>query len=145
MTRVAVLSDIHFGKLSRTDFFAAPGEKIQDNSTGTMPLGEGLIDLMKRMKPRYILIAGDLTSAAEPQEFFYCEEKILEIADEVGVEKNNIICCTGNHDVDWKISNLCSEVEEGHFKNPDVIIEHRRRKYQDIASYVPQICLEVEL
>lgn len=87
MTRVAVLSDIHFGQLARTDFFAAPGEKIKDNSSGDMPLGEGLIKLMSSMKPEYFLVAGDLTSAAEPQEFLYCKKKIMEIASEVGVKK----------------------------------------------------------
>lgn len=44
---------------------------IKDNRRGDIPLGEGLIDLMKSMKPEYFLVAGDLTSAAEPQEFFF--------------------------------------------------------------------------
>ena len=78
MMRIAVFSDIHFGQLSRTDFFAAPGERIKDNSSGDKPLGEGLICLLKEMQPNCFLIAGDLTSAAEPQEFYYCERRLLE-------------------------------------------------------------------
>lgn len=141
MTRVAVLSDIHFGQLSRTDFFAAPGEKIKNNSSGDVPLGEGLITLMNSMKPEYFFVAGDLTSAAEPQEFVFCEKKIMEIADEVGVKKENIICCTGNHDVDWKICNLF-KVEEDRFESVDMFLEQRREKYQSIASSVAQICMD---
>ncbi len=141
MTRVAVLSDIHFGQMARTNYFAAPGEKIKDYSSGDMSLGDGLINLMNSMKPEYFLVAGDLTSAAEPQEFFFCEKKILEIAAEVGVKKENIICCTGNHDVDWKISNLF-DVPEGHFENADEVFRCRREKYQEIASNVAQICMD---
>ncbi len=37
MTRVAVLSNKHFGQLARTDYFAAPGERIKDNSSGDIP------------------------------------------------------------------------------------------------------------
>ncbi len=141
MTRIAVFSDIHFGQLSRTDFFAAPGEKIKDNSIGDKPLGEGLIMLLKEMKPDCFFIAGDLTSAAEPQEFYYCEKKIIELADTVGVKRENIICCTGNHDVDWKISKL-SPLEEGHFENNNEIETLRCNKYQEIAAHVAEICFE---
>ena len=141
MTRVAVMSDIHFGQMARTDFFAAPGERIKGYSRGDMPLGDGLIELMRQMEPEYMLIAGDLTSAAEPQEFHYCEKKILEIADEVGVKKENVICCTGNHDVDWNISNLFA-VPEGHFETEDQVLACRRDKYQAIASNVAKVCLD---
>ncbi len=55
MTRAAVLSDIHFGQLARTDYFAALGEKIKDYSSGDMSLGDGLINLMNSMKPEYFL------------------------------------------------------------------------------------------
>lgn len=141
MTRIAVFSDIHFGQLARTDFFAAPGEKIKDNSTGDKPLGEGLIMLLEKMKPDYFFIAGDLTSAAEPQEFYYCERRILELADRVNVNRENIICCTGNHDVDWKISKLFP-LPEGRFENESEISLYRHTKYQSIASHVAEICFE---
>ena len=143
MTRVAVFSDIHFGQMARTSFFAAPGEKIKDDSRWDVPLGEGLIELMKSMKPEYLFIAGDLTSKAEPQEFYYCENKILEIADEVGVDKSKIICCTGNHDIDWQISYLSSLTEERtkDFENVSEILKHREEKYQVIASNVLQLSM----
>lgn len=34
MVRIALISDIHFGKLSRTAEFSVPGEKIQDENSG---------------------------------------------------------------------------------------------------------------
>lgn len=139
--RIAVFSDIHFGQLSRTDFFAAPGERIKDNSSGDKPLGEGLICLLKEMQPNCFLIAGDLTSAAEPQEFYYCERRLLELADKVGVKRENIICCTGNHDVDWKISKL-SPLPEGRFENETEIVSCRCNKYQKIAAYAAEIYFE---
>ncbi len=138
MARIAVLSDIHFGKLSRSDFFATPGEKLIGFSSGDIPLGEGLIKLMKDMKPDYMFIPGDLTSAAEPQEFLYCEKRLLSIADEVGIDRSNIIVCLGNHDVDWGISNL-SDLQSRTFNNTKEILEYRRDKYQHIASHVAGI------
>ena len=141
MTRVAVFSDIHFGQMARTHFFTAPGEMIKGNSRGEVPLGEGLISLMKELMPEYIFIAGDLTSAAEPQEFYYCEKKILEIADQVGVNRDKIICCTGNHDVDWQISKLFNNTK-GLFEHEEIVIECRKEKYQKIAASVANVCFE---
>ena len=72
MVRIAILSDIHFGKFSRTKELAVPGEAIQDETSGAAPLVDGMVQILKEMKVEYIFIAGDLTSVASPQEFYYC-------------------------------------------------------------------------
>lgn len=132
MSRIAILSDIHFGKHSRTLSFTVPGEETQDKSKETYSLEEELIDLLKRMGPQYFFVAGDLTSIGQPQEFYYCEEKIISIAQQVGVEEKNIICVLGNHDIDWSISELGDKniTKDTNNQVGDII----KQKYQLIAA-----------
>ena len=92
MVRIAILSDIHFGKFSRTLELAVPGENIQDENRGAASLTDGMIEILKEMAVEYIFIAGDLTSVASPQEFHYCEEKLNDIAERVGVGIERVIC-----------------------------------------------------
>ena len=44
MSRIAILSDIHFGKFCRASSFHVPGEENQDRCKGVYPLEQGLID-----------------------------------------------------------------------------------------------------
>lgn len=140
MTRIAILSDIHFGKFARCETFSVPGETIQDNSVGDMPLEDGLVDLMKEMNPQYIFLAGDLTSIGEPQEFWYCERKIISIADQVGIKHGNIICCLGNHDIDWNIFEIANKkINKGTVEEVAQII---KAKYENIAASSAINCLD---
>lgn len=104
--RIALISDIHFGYFSRTVEFSVPGEPIQDESEGGHSLESELKDLLKDYGVEYLFIAGDMTSKGSPQEFHYCEKKILDIAEFVGIPIENIIYSVGNHDIDRKISEL---------------------------------------
>ena len=140
MTRIAILSDIHFGKFARCETFAVPGEAIQDNSAGDLPLEDGLVDLMQEMNPQYIFLAGDLTSIGEPQEFWYCERKIVSIADQVGINHGNIICCLGNHDINWNISGIANQkIKEGTVEEVAKVI---KAKYENMAATSAINCLD---
>lgn len=132
MIRIALMSDIHYGKFSRTSEFSVPGEEIQDENKGAVSLQEGLIKILKDMAVEYIFIAGDLTSVASPQEFHYCEEKIISIADEVGVAHEHILCCLGNHDIDRNITKISDHVikEDG----PEEVGIVIKEKYNLIAA-----------
>lgn len=132
MVRIAILSDIHFGKFSRTSELAVPGEKIQDDNQGAISLTDGLIQILKAFKVEYIFIAGDLTSVASPQEFYFCEKKMLEIAREIGIEPEKIICCLGNHDIDRNITRISDQVIQD--INNDEIKSIIRKKYNLIAA-----------
>lgn len=139
MVRIAIISDIHFGIYSRSPSFSVPGQEIQDKCKEVHPLEEGLIELFCKMKPQYFFVAGDLTSIGNPQEFYFCEEKILSIAKKVGVANDNIFCVLGNHDIDWNISEL------GKKETENVNIEVKKlvaRKYQLIAANSAAINLE---
>ena len=45
--KIALISDIHFGKDSRTKEFSVPGEEVFDETTGAVSLEQGLIDVLK--------------------------------------------------------------------------------------------------
>lgn len=104
--KIALISDIHFGKDSRTKEFSVPGEEVFDETTGAVSLEQGLIDVLKANEAEYLFIAGDLTSVGSPQEYYYCEKKMLEIAKKCSISKENIVCSLGNHDIDWTVSKL---------------------------------------
>ena len=138
---IALVSDIHFGKFSRTMEFAVPGEPIEDETLGGPSLEQGLIDLLKENNVEFLFVAGDLTSIGSPQEFHYCETHLLKIASEAGIAPENIICCIGNHDIDRKISKLIDDAV-GEEAQP-IIGDLVREKYQLIAANAACINLSV--
>lgn len=54
MVRIALISDIHFGKLSRTAEFSVPGEKIQDENSGGESLKNSMISVLRQEKAQYM-------------------------------------------------------------------------------------------
>lgn len=131
MTRIALISDIHFGQFSRTAEFSVPGEKIKDETTGGESLKESMVSIFKKEGIEYLCIAGDLTSLGSPQEFVYCEEMILDIAKQLGIQKDNILLGLGNHDIDWNISELYCQFDKS---DPDFPLELVKEKYRKVAA-----------
>ena len=132
MVRIAILSDIHFGKFSRTLELSVPDERIEDENSGAAPLIDGMVEILKKLSVEYLFIAGDLTSVASPQEFYYCEKKLLDVAKAIGISQEKIICCLGNHDIDRNITKISDQVLKDN-KNKEVqkIV---REKYNLIAA-----------
>lgn len=115
MVKIALLSDIHFGKDSRCSDFAIPGQAIADDVIGGNSLYGGLESKLLEYRPDYILCTGDLTSSGKPLEFKYCLEALYALAEKIFVPKQNIIYCIGNHDVDWALIAHSSKSNE--YKN----------------------------
>lgn len=134
MVRMALISDIHFGELSRTEEFAIPGESTKDKTQGAVSLSESLINILKEQDVQYLFIAGDLTSRGSPHEFRYCEEKIIAIAEAAGISRENLIWGMGNHDVDWKISEL--HAHEKYNGTSPAVQQILQEKYGTIAASV---------
>lgn len=143
MTRIAIISDIHFGKDARIPEFQVPGVSQKNVDTGAAPFEDGLKQLLKEMKPNYFFVSGDLTSVGEPQEFYYCEKKILELADSIGVTSENIICGLGNHDIDWNISQIAIDKVENEKAMPSEVANLIIEKYQKIAANSGAQCMEL--
>lgn len=139
MTRIALISDIHFGEFSRTIEFSVPGEPIKDENSGGESLKKCTIELLKREHIEYLCVAGDLTSKGSPQEFSYCEQLLTDIADELGLARDKILLGLGNHDIDWNISNLYKQFDA---TKPEFPLELVKDKYRKIAAQASLANLE---
>lgn len=113
MLKLALISDIHFGELASSNEFVVPGQAVKGETVGAVSMSGSLIPILKEQGVRYLFICGDLTSRARPQEFYYCAEKILAIAEGAGIPAENIIWGIGNHDVDWNITKLAESDRGG--------------------------------
>ena len=111
MIRIALISDIHFGKDARSSEYALPEQNINGEVKNAVLLTESAINILKKQNINYLFISGDLTSVGSPMEFHYCEKKIKQIVEEVNINENHVIWCTGNHDNDWSIAKLGDDYE----------------------------------
>lgn len=136
MTRIALISDIHFGQYSRTVEFSVPGEKIKDENTGGESLKESMISVLKDEGIEYLCVAGDLTSLGSPQEFVGCEELILDIASQLGIQNDNILLGLGNHDIDWNITELYTRFDKSNADFPLELVKEQYRKIAASASLI---------
>lgn len=134
MTRIALISDIHFGRDARAEF-TLPEDRANGKAKNAPSLSEGAVRIMKEMQAEYLFVAGDLTSVGSPSEYFYCEEKLKEMAQNSGIKDDHVIWCVGNHDNDWSISGLMNNYT-GTDENIKKILQ---RKYGEIATHVAQI------
>lgn len=139
MVRLALIGDIHFGEFSRTEEFTVPGETIKDETYGGESLQQGLEEILRKEQVKYMLIAGDLTSIGTPQEFYYCEKKILDIASKAEVSMKNIIFCLGNHDINRRIVELSEKTKDDLSDEVKRVIES---KYQLLAASSAKNCFE---
>lgn len=62
---------------------------MQDENSGGRSLKESMITSLKEKNIKYFCVAGDLTSEGSPQEFKYCEEMLLDIANSLKLTKAN--------------------------------------------------------
>ena len=139
MIKIALISDIHFGKDGRGDF-TIPKDGISLGEMNTEKgMGADLITAFKELEPEYLFIAGDLTSVGSPEEYFYCEHKILDIVDQAGIDRKKIIWCIGNHDNDWSISMLSDRYKEN---KSEGIKKIAIKKYASIATSVVEKNIE---
>ena len=129
--RIALMGDIHYGALSSTSEFAIQGERLPYGEvSNASPLFQGLIDILKKEKIDYLIVAGDLTSTGSPLEFKNCFKKIFQLSSAIGILSENVFICLGNHDIDWRITRLIdSYKEKSTYINEDVeFLECRYRK-----------------
>lgn len=140
MTRIALISDIHFGRNARCKEFSVPEEKSSNELESAPLLGDGAVKIIRDMGAEYLFISGDLTSIGNPAEFYYCEETIKSMAKQAGIDEEKIIWCSGNHDNDWSITGLS---DKGGEYSTDIfrIIDS---KYSKISSMAADLHMELK-
>lgn len=110
--RLAVLSDLHVGLGARAkDLCPVPpasARKSRDryNRKDEASYRRVFTDFVRgRITADYLVLPGDLTNQATPEEVQLASDFVLEAADAMGVPHNHIVFAPGNHDVDWSVLN----------------------------------------
>ncbi len=102
------LSDLQFGK---NHTFGHPST-----------IAEDLLSDIKKMSgeyeftPLYIVLSGDITDTAHSEEFKDAANVVAEILNGLNIDRANILCIPGNHDVNWNLSKLSHEAGDDQLK-----------------------------
>ncbi len=137
MAKIGLIGDIHFGEFARSNEFCPDGFQTKDKTKGIASLKEGLIQIFSEEKLNYLLVAGDLTSKGNPIEFVECYKLINEIAEKAGIPKQNVIISLGNHDVDWKITDITNNISS------DITTQIKLEElYQIISSNIASLLID---
>ena len=102
------LSDLQFGKKHRFGYPSEIAEKL-------------LIDINKMSRehdftPIYIVLSGDIAETANPEEFKDAANVIQEILNGLNIEKTDILCVPGNHDVNRDLSKQSQKTGDDQLK-----------------------------
>ncbi|MCK4417785.1 MAG: metallophosphoesterase [Candidatus Latescibacteria bacterium] len=101
---LAVVSDLHIGNKARAKDLCPYEESEAIEKT----YRETFLEFINQQDIRadYLLIPGDVTDGAQPDEVKLASEVISEIAKALNVPLERIVFVPGNHDVDWKALKL---------------------------------------
>jgi UDP-2,3-diacylglucosamine pyrophosphatase LpxH len=109
--KIAVISDIHVGLGARAkDLCPEPPKSdrkgsIKYNAKTDNAFREGFVQFVNKQEPPltadYLILPGDLTCYAKPQEVEIASHFVLQAADALSVPHESILFVPGNHDVDW--------------------------------------------
>ncbi|MBR3223077.1 MAG: metallophosphoesterase [Kiritimatiellae bacterium] len=107
--KVAVLSDMHVGMGAKAQDLCPLCLVDKDNQVKYIGkqkdyLGRFLTFLEKEnLKADYLLIPGDMTESAHPEEVSLASKVLIGIREQLEVPENKVVYVPGNHDVDWGI------------------------------------------
>lgn len=103
MTTLLHLSDLHFGQK-----VSSPNDGYLTSKSGAKSLANQIFtqlnskDVKQRIEPvSLIIISGDITDSAEPNQYGYAKEFIQELGSKLNLTSEKILIVPGNHDVDW--------------------------------------------
>lgn len=130
--RIALISDVHFGKLSTTKELSVPGESIEDETDGGMPLNAGFEEVLQKQPSEFLFVLGDLTSTGSPVEYSRSIQCIYSTATKAGIAKENVVLAVGNHDTDRRISKIAEEWVEA--EKTGYPLSEAKTHYQLIAA-----------
>jgi UDP-2,3-diacylglucosamine pyrophosphatase LpxH len=114
MINLAVMSDLHIGLAARSKDLcpqppATPRKDRWKYDTKTdNSFRRRFVEFLhqKKINADYLILPGDITNNAKPQEVQLASEFILQVADALQVPHNKIVFTPGNHDLDWSVIDL---------------------------------------
>jgi len=108
---IAVMSDLHIGLAARAkDLCPAPPptarkENRRYKAKTDNNFRQKFVQFVKEWPIRadYLVLPGDLTNKARPQEVEIASDFVKQAADALCVPHDKIMFAPGNHDVDWSV------------------------------------------
>src|SRR6185503_1275451 len=121
--KLAVISDIHAGEGARSSDLC-PRNQQKDKVRPDERYRDKFLDFLKEknLSADFLLLPGDITHSAQPEEVQIASEFVTSAADRLNVAHENIVFVPGNHDVDWSV-----------LKTADTTGLRRTQRYDPIA------------
>jgi len=147
------LSDLQFGITDGSD----SGKKRVAIGYRERVIEKSLIYYLSRLpdkwKPNIIVISGDLAWNAKKEDYQKCADWIKKLTTTLNVEIENVIVCTGNHDINLEAAknnynNTKSAENEAVKKYEDCTFDNEKarfHKYESIISHIIEKQAEEEL
>lgn len=107
------LSDVHFGTRPGSDGKPVKMHRFYDGDYSET-LATHLIKEFTSSRrhfildgrPVYLIVSGDLTYTATPDEFNEAKQFLQDLCDSLRIPKDRVALCPGNHDVNWALSKI---------------------------------------
>ncbi len=114
---IAVLSDLHIGRATRSQDLCPYTPIVYPSAWKTFKREfqlkeQGYLDSFlkfvkeKRIRPDYLLLAGDLTNEGQPDEVLLASRVVTDLLDAFHVPLERFFFVPGNHDSDWAVLDL---------------------------------------
>jgi predicted phosphodiesterase len=107
---IAVISDIHIGESARSADLLPPGSVTKRRNEGFLAAFEKFVG--GRLNADCLIVAGDLSSKADPGEFMHASDIATRVANALNVPLDKFYATFGNHDVDWSVIKLAKDATE---------------------------------
>lgn len=122
--RIAVISDIHAGEGARARDLCPTTFKTRASILDDDYQGKFFQFVSDNcLSADYLVLPGDVTDTAHPEEVQLASEFIVAAAKALGVKETNIVFVPGNHDVDWTV-----------MSSPDATGLRRKQRYDPIRN-----------
>ncbi len=102
------LSDLQFGANHR---FGNPSNICEKLTNDINYMAEKY-----QFMPIYLLLTGDITETAHANEFEQASLVIKKLSQKIFIDKDSILSVPGNHDINWKLSEVASLVGDTNLK-----------------------------
>lgn len=103
-----VLSDLQFGEKHRFGYPSNISQKVAfDINT---------LSSRYDFTPEYLLITGDIAETANKDEFDDAIIQLQQLAENISINKENILVVPGNHDISWPLSQVSTEAGDPSLK-----------------------------
>jgi 3',5'-cyclic AMP phosphodiesterase CpdA len=134
MERIGIvqLSDLQFGT---KHIFGHPSTIGRKLASDVQMLSE-----KHRFTPVYLVVSGDITETASRTEFEDAYLQLEDIRHELFIDDNAVLYVPGNHDINWKLSDVGEELSDPGLKYRNFhLFEHKFEKEWsfEFASHYP--------